>query len=341
MAEVITYDNIRVLTRLNRAEEAIETFGRKRYAEPVLKIGGQRFRLMKSMKEGRRPLSKKIKNAIRDEINLYKAKQTLRSRAIRQTANISPVQSHFKKYSNAVKISNIKLKGFNGLSYLKYQYPTLYNYLNGNTGVSLIVEANVAFRHQDEPELTYVDIRSRRYSMTNVGELLQIMNDIAQDIQLAIENKQFERSGLHIDSINSLTVMYTVYDPTRAGSYIKLPKWLADKKALINIQNLDDYCFKYCIQCHKYQIYNKPHPERLHHYKHIEDDLNYNGMEFPVGNADIDVFENNNKKQVSVNVYRVNDRNTIELERRNHISKAKYHINLLKIIDGERNFHYV
>ncbi len=195
----------------------------------------------------------------------------------------------------------------------------------------MIVVANVGFKHyedeNDEPSI-FNEVRSRRYNITNVGELMTVMNQMSSDIKLTIENAQLEKSGLHIHSINKLTVMYTIYDPTRAGTYIKLPKFINDKKACINIKNLDDKCLKYCVQCHTHQIYNKDHPDRFYHYKKLNDDLNWSDITFPCSNADIDKLEDNNKKQISINVYRLNQNNKIELERRAHITKAKYHINL-------------
>ena len=37
------------------------------------------------------------------------------------------------------------------------------------------------------------------------------------------------------------------YSPLSAGSYIPLNKKLADKKAIINIKNEDNECFKWCV----------------------------------------------------------------------------------------------
>ena len=52
-------------------------------------------------------------------------------------------------------------------------------------------------------------------------------------------------------------MMYNKYDPTRAGKYINLPKWISLKKACINIKNKDEKCFKYAIQCGYHKIYEK------------------------------------------------------------------------------------
>ena len=57
------------------------------------------------------------------------------------------------------------------------------------------------------------------------------------------------------------------YNPTRGGKFIPLPKWVQSKKACINIQNEDDKCFKYSVQCGICKVYEKDHPNIFYHYK--------------------------------------------------------------------------
>ena len=61
--------------------------------------------------------------------------------------------------------------------------------------------------------------------------------------------------------------MYTIYDPTRAGSYIELIKWISAKKACVNIHNLDNKCVESCAQCHTHEIYDKRNGYNVYHYK--------------------------------------------------------------------------
>jgi len=56
------------------------------------------------------------------------------------------------------------------------------------------------------------------------------------------------------------------YKPLREGTYVKLPKCLASKKALINMKfrnenKTDNQCFKWCIARALNPI--KDHPERI------------------------------------------------------------------------------
>ena len=53
---------------------------------------------------------------------------------------------------------------------------------------------------------------------------------MAGDIELQIENKHFHKSNLILKSIDKVVIQYDSFNPTRGGSYIKLPEWIASKK---------------------------------------------------------------------------------------------------------------
>lgn len=68
------------------------------------------------------------------------------------------------------------------------------------------------------------------------------MDNIARDIQTQIELTLFHKSSLRAHSIDQLTILYTVFIPTGAGSCIKLPKLVADKIACVNSKYDDNKC---------------------------------------------------------------------------------------------------
>ena len=89
---------------------------------------------------------------------------------------------------------------------------------------------------------------------------------------------------------NKIIVNYDKYNPTRAGSYIELPKWVSSKKACINIKNDDNKCFKYCVQCSVFKIYEKKNPERMIHYIKFKDNItNWECMKHPCSRTCIDL----------------------------------------------------
>jgi hypothetical protein len=90
------------------------------------------------------------------------------------------------------------------------------------------------------------------------------------------------------------------YEPTSGSSYIPTPKYLAKKKALINVQNDDSKCFLWAVLCGLHPV--KVHPERVEHYKKYEHELNVIGLSFPLNIRQVKKFENLNPT-ISVNVF--------------------------------------
>lgn len=129
--------------------------------------------------------------------------------------------------------------------------------------------------------------------------------------------------------------------PLNASSYIPLPDWIAHKKAVINIKNTEDNnCFIYSVLCGYLGICDKPHPERLSHYKEHLQDLKYNDKDMPMDIDKIIHFEKRNN--LRINVFACDDNNSIyPLYVSSNRSNEDYKlINLLFIGDRKGNNHY-
>ena len=128
---------------------------------------------------------------------------------------------------------------------------------------------------------------------------------------------------------------------TRGSAYIELPEWLKSKKAVINLQNKDEECFKWAVieALHHEEI--KHHPERISLLRPYENQYNWKGLEFPVSIKKIDKFEKNNPG-IAVNVLFSNKKMKIYIytaRRSERNVKCKKQVNLLMIVDGEKR-HY-
>ena len=259
----------------------------------------------------------------------------LRKYAITQKATITDEQSAFKSYVNAFSISNINLKGLRGLSYLRHQEDRLKQFLNKNTGMKILIHVEALTEEGDN-----VKFKSRRYEVLNTNDVMDVMSSMADDIEKQIESSQLGKSNIVIEKINKITIHYDKYNPTRAGSYIELPKWVSSKKACINIKNEDNKCFKYCIQCSVFKIYEKDNPERMRHYNKLNDTIiNWECMKYPCSRKDMDRFEELNSGLISINVFKLFNE-TIITDRITKVKNAKHHTNLL-MIEEEDNRHYV
>ena len=170
------------------------------------------------------------------------------------------------------------------------------------------------------------EVRSRRYEITNEEEIANVLNQMATEIEHQTEVLEASESGLVLTQMDKIKLNFDKYNPTRGGKFTPLPKWVQNKKACINIKNEDNKCFKYSIQCGICTVYEKDHPERLSHYKNVNDELNWTNVNFPSSSIDIDTFEY--------------DKQSILLYRKTKVQNATHQINLLKLEDGD-DYHYV
>ena len=126
--------------------------------------------------------------------------------------------------------------------------------------------------------------------------------------------------------------------PSRGSSYIPTPEALCNSKlGLINIQNNDNECFKYCLLYH--QSEKKKHSDRVSALKKLEDKYNWNGVGFPASFNDITTFENNNRVCVNIYSYNGEEINPIRLGAIAFVKNDN--INLLFIKGDNFNGHYV
>ena len=89
------------------------------------------------------------------------------------------------------------------------------------------------------------------HSKTEVNlEITDCNEFFSKMIETALENiGKFQRQGINwrFHSVLSLDLHTVKYVTLRGSSYIPLPKFVAAKKAISNLKNEDDECFKWAI----------------------------------------------------------------------------------------------
>ena len=154
----------------------------------------------------------------------------------------------------------------------------------------------------------------------------QILNKIAQWIS--------EGSGWTIQSIENHYINIVNYDPLKGSSYIKLPQELKNR-GLINLQNEDNECFRWCHI--RYLNPQEKDPQRIKRTdKTFICQLDYSSIEFPVTVKQINKIEKQNN--ICINLFGFEEKHIFPI----YISKEKYqdHMELLLITEGE-NKHYI
>ena len=122
-----------------------------------------------------------------------------------------------------------------------------------------------------------------------------IYNTFVQTIEERIQNFNQRGSNWRFQRVLSLDVHFTDFIPLRGSTYFPLPKKIATKKAVINMKNDDNLCFKWSVTRALNPV--DVHPERIT--KELKDQserLDWSGLKFPVDLNQIAIFEKFNNQ---------------------------------------------
>lgn len=133
-------------------------------------------------------------------------------------------------------------------------------------------------------------------------------------------------SGWSLSRILHLSVQINKYTPLSAGKYIDLPDAIKRKRAVINVQNLDNKCFCYALVAAHFPPNNNlqdpsSYPRNFNRLYNLE------GINFPVKIKDIPKFERQNP-EISVNVFGLDGDKVVGPYYRTEKWKTK-HVNML------------
>ena len=172
----------------------------------------------------------------------------------------------------------------------------------------------------------------------------EVYDRSVQTIEEKIQNFNQRGSNWRFERVLSLDIHFTDFIPLRGSTFIPLPKKIRDKKAVINMKNDDDQCFKWSVTRARHPV--EKNSERIT--KELKDQserLDWSGLKFPVKLDQIVIFEKFNPS-ISINVFgfegdvyplRLSKTKSERSERER--SESEQIVNLLLISDGEKQ-HY-
>ena len=162
-------------------------------------------------------------------------------------------------------------------------------------------------------------------------------------------------SNCVVSAIVKMDINMIDYNPLRASSFIPLSRFLKTKKAISNIKNEDNECFKWCVtralmnmESKNQEKVDKNLIKKLKPKKNQErmgkdlieksNELNWEGIDFPVSilTGQITKFEKN-KEDISVNVYGY--KNELYPLRRSKYCSRKHKIDLLLISNEDKSLY--
>ena len=308
-----------------------------------------------------RVAKKKARNAREDLINYKNYIKNLKtayissSRLKKLTKTLEKKERQAKEEHDRIFTPRKELSAFNNyidqyvidgsdytdaLLFLSDAKPSIINVLDLNRGIKAILYLNCVVYRQ-----TITGIIKQEFAFHSAIKLIlentdisEVYNEMVDEIEATIQRvENAEGSGWVFDKIINLTLHTAKWDPLNAGSYIDLPPNLKNKKAIINMKNQDNECFKWCVLRALNPKNN--HPERVD--KDLiskQDTLNMKGIKYPVSFRDIDRFESLNPN-ISITVLGYNQDERVYPLKVSNFTGCEHDITLMLLKD-EENSHY-
>lgn len=178
-------------------------------------------------------------------------------------------------------------------------------------------------------EKTYLS--TKQIIIQNELDIQNFIKDLAMDMVNKFENFQGKGSGWVMGKIEYLDIITHKYTANRGSSYIELDDYLKNKKALVNIKNEDNECFKWCITRDMLNKYNEENnlPESKNQNRvdnnlkeFAKNNLKFDDITYPVkiGNDMNKVCDMNH---ITIFVFSYNGKNPKENERIQPLWKPK------------------
>ncbi len=212
--------------------------------------------------------------------------------------------------------------------------------INRNRGVKWYVTLYVLLsRSEADGEIIEIDVpfRSKNFILLNMYDFDDQYSSAMDDVMNRISIFLREGSGWIVQEVISLKLYTAVYHPLAGSSYIPTPPFLAQKKAIINVRNEDNECFRWAVlsalhPCDK-------NTERIVNYISYYDELKFNDMSFPFDKKNIRKFENANNISINLFGFEEEDNEIYPLQITERRGDQNV-INLMLLNEGYTN-HYV
>ena len=244
--------------------------------------------------------------------------------------------SAFRNYTNQYVISNKNLS-LGPDKFLEYAKPPITNIFNSNRNIKTILYLYVKMSQGERMEEFAFHSKGLKLILEGTDEN-ETYDEMAEEILEEVDKtREAEGSGWRFEEVIKLVLHTTRWEPINAGSYIELPQELKNRKAIINMKNQDDKCFMWSVLRALNPKDN--HPERIDNdLKSKVDNLNTQGIQYPVSFRGIDRFESQNP-EISITVLGYNKDERVNTLKVSKYTGSKHDIVLLLIKDGEKS-HY-
>ena len=298
-------------------------------------------RKIKRLKKKLREINQKIKNNKKKKRNLHQ--QQLKSKLENELDEIKRPKFRITELASALRgfARQFRIEGIprhaprEFLQKVKTEVLKLMRE-NRRTRVRMILNCEMTRKElfSESTQILNSHFNSETVETLERTDELIVYDGSVQTIEERIQNFNQRGSNWRFERVLSLDVHFTDFQPLRGSTFIPLPKKIRDKKAVINMKNDDDQCFKWSVTRALHPV--EKNSERITKIlKYQSERLDWSGLKFPVKLDQIVIFEKFNPS-ISINVFGFEgDVYPLRLSK----TKSERIVNLLLISDGEKQ-HY-
>ena len=198
---------------------------------------------------------KNIKTEYLTSTRLKQIRKTLEKKEIQaeeeRSRLFTPVvsESALREFARVYTIKGID--GYDGETFLNDAKDGIAKILRENKGTEVKLVFNYIMAKEvldlgktEKPFASHSKIELNLKETDEIDLYFRMIDTIEEKIQ-KLENA--ESTGWHFDRIINLQLHTVRYTLLKGSSYIKLPKFLEDKKAIINMKNDDEKYFLWCV----------------------------------------------------------------------------------------------
>src|SRR6266516_73439 len=216
--------------------------------------------------------------------------------------------------------------------YLRSMIPeirrTLEDWVEMHTSFRWLLSSTVIFEREVEGETqeTRFDFYSDEQVLLRPDQIDEQIDSAITRLLTKIQEMGEKKSNFVFKRVFKLKILLARYNPIGGSSYIATPKELYVKKALVNVQNKDAYCFLYALASAIFPS-KTTHPQRPSQYREHFSKFNIKGLKFPLDPKDIMKFEKMNP-DIAVNVLHYDtDKTIVPVVHTTHLGR-KHEVNM-------------
>ena len=101
-------------------------------------------------------------------------------------------------------------------------------------------------------------MRHKQEAALQKSEIEEALNRAFPTFQETLEKRTQRGSGWVVDQVETLWLNITKYQPLRGGYFLPLPPALRAKKAVVNVKNKGNHCFRWATRSAKFPAARNP-----------------------------------------------------------------------------------